>query len=149
MKKRALGGLLMAFALTSACCAADQSLGVKEGRLAPCPDSPNCVSTQSEIKGHSMKPLPFANTRQESRQRILTILKNMKRVNIVAVTDSYIHAEFKSALFRFVDDVEFYLDETTRVVHFRSASRVGTYDFGVNRKRMKKFSEKYLKAVRK
>jgi uncharacterized protein (DUF1499 family) len=96
-----------------------------------------------------MKPLPFANTRQESRERILAILKNMKRVSIVSVTDSYIHAEFKSALWRFVDDVEFYLDETTRVVHFRSASRVGTYDFGVNRKRMKAFSEKYLEAVRK
>jgi len=148
MKKRALGALLITFAFTSGSCAAEQSLGVKEGRLAPCPDSPNCVSTQSEVKRHSMKPLPFANTRQESRQRILTILKNMKRVNIVAVTDSYIHAEFKSALFRFVDDVEFYLDESARIVHFRSASRVGTYDFGVNRKRMKKFSKKYLEAVR-
>lgn len=147
MKKGALGGLLMVFALSSACCAADQSLGVKEGRLAPCPDSPNCVSTQSENKRHSMKPLPFANTRQESRERILTILTNMKRVNIVAVTDSYVHAEFRSAFLRFVDDVEFYLDETARTVHFRSASRVGTYDFGVNRKRMKKFSQKYLEAV--
>ena len=148
MKKRALGALLITFAFTSASCAAEQSLGVKEGRLAPCPDSPNCVSTQSEVKRHSMKPLPFAKTRQESRERILSILKNMKRVTIVAVTDSYIHAEFKSALFRFVDDVEFYLDESARIVHFRSASRVGTYDFGVNRKRMKKFSKKYLEAVR-
>jgi len=49
-------------------------------------------------------------------------------------------------VWRFVDDVEFYLDETARVVHFRSASRMGYYDFGMNRRRMKEISEQYLAA---
>ena len=149
MKKVTLCGLMMAVLLTCVSCAADHSLGVREGRLAPCPNSPNCVSTQSKGKRHSIKPLPFVRTREASKEWILSILKGMKRVTIIAVTDSYVHAEVRSALWRFVDDVEFYLDETARLVHFRSASRVGTYDFGVNRKRMKEISEKYLEAVEK
>jgi uncharacterized protein (DUF1499 family) len=46
------------------------------------------------------------------------------------------HAEFTSALFRFVDDVEFLLDDSTRTIHLRSASRIGNSDLGVNRKRV-------------
>jgi uncharacterized protein (DUF1499 family) len=144
MKKGTLGGLMMAVILTGTSCAVGQSPGVKEGRLAACPDSPNCVSTQSEGKRHAMKPLPFVRTREASRERILSILKGMKRSTIVTLTETYIHAEVRSALWQFVDDVEFFLDENARLVHFRSASRVGTYDFGVNRRRMKEISEKYL-----
>jgi uncharacterized protein (DUF1499 family) len=62
----------------------------------------------------------------------------MKRSRIVKTEDTYIHAEFTSAIFRFVDDVEFYLDDTAKTIHMRSASRVGKSDFGVNRKRMEK-----------
>jgi len=55
---------------------------------------------------------------------------------VVTAADTYIHAEFTSAVFRFVDDVEFQIDPDTRLVHFRSASRVGRSDLGVNRERM-------------
>jgi uncharacterized protein (DUF1499 family) len=147
MKRAPLCALIMAVILTSASGAGGESLGVTEGKLAPCPDSPNCVSTQSQLKRHAMKPLPYLQTREASRERILSILKGIKRTTIVALTECYIHAEFRTALFRFVDDVEFFLDETARLVHFRSASRVGHYDFGMNRRRMKEISEKYLEAV--
>jgi uncharacterized protein (DUF1499 family) len=60
----------------------------------------------------------------------------MKRSNIVTVGDDYIHAEFTSAFFRFVDDVEFYFDSDAKTIHMRSASRIGYSDFGVNRKRL-------------
>jgi len=96
-----------------------------------------------------MQPLPYLKTREASMERILSILKAMKRMDIVVLADSYIHAEFRTSLWRFVDDVEFFLDDTARVVHFRSASRVGYYDFGLNRRRMKKISEKYLEAIKK
>ena len=147
MKKGPIGGLVMAVILTSTACAGVENIGMTEGKLAPCPDSPNCVSTQSEEKGHAMKPLPYLQTREASREKILSILKDMKRTEIVKLTESYIHVECRTALLRFVDDVEFFLDETIRVVHFRSASRVGYYDFGLNRRRMKRISEKYLEAL--
>jgi uncharacterized protein (DUF1499 family) len=147
MKKGPLSGLIMAVILTSVSCAGVETLGVSECQLAQCPDSPNCVSTQSEGKRHAMKPLPYLQTREASREKILSILKGMKRTEIVKQTESYIHAECRTALWRFVDDVEFFLDETARVVHFRSASRVGTYDFGLNRRRMNEISEKYLETL--
>lgn len=148
MKKGPIGGLVMAVILTSTACAGVENIGMTEGKLAPCPDSPNCVSTQSEEKGHAMKPLPYLQTREASREKILSILKDMKRTEIVKLTDSYIHVECRTALLHFTDDVAFFLDDTTRVVHFRSASRVGYYDFGLNRRRMKRISEKYLEALK-
>ena len=144
MKKGPIGGLVMAVILTSTACAGVENIGMTEGKLAPCPDSPNCVSTQSEEKGHAMKPLPYLQTREASREKILSILKDMKRTEIVKLTESYIHVECRTALLHFTDDVAFFLDDTTRVVHFRSASRVGYYDFGLNRRRMKRISEIYL-----
>jgi uncharacterized protein (DUF1499 family) len=146
MKKGPLGGLVIAAILTSTACAGVENISMTEGKLAPCPDSPNCVSTQSEKKGHAMKPLPYLRTREASREKILSILKDMKRTEIVKLTESHIHVECRTVLLHFTDDVAFFLDDTTRVVHFRSASRVGYYDFGLNRRRMKRISEKYLKS---
>ena len=146
MLKIPVGGLIMVVMLASVAGANGKRLGVTKGTLTPCPDSPNCISTQSEHEGHFMKPLPFLQTHEATRQRILSIIKTIERATIVTATESYIHAEFRTALWRFVDDVEFYLDDIARVVHFRSASRVGYYDLGANRRRMKSISDQYLTA---
>ena len=149
MKIASIGGLMTIFIVSSVSGAGARGLGAKEDKLAPCPDSPNCVSTQSESKRYAMAPLPYLQTREASRERILSILKGMKRMEIVKVTESYVHAEFRTALWGFVDDVEFLFDDAARVVHFRSASRTGYYDFGLNRRRMKEISEKHLEVARK
>ncbi len=65
-----------------------------------------------------------------------SIIGSMKRTRIVSERGNYLHVEFTSALWRFVDDVEFYFDDSVKVIHLRSASRLGKSDFGVNRKRM-------------
>ena len=115
--------------------------------LAPCPDSPNCVSTKSKDPGRAMPPLPYLNSAEESMERLMAIVREMKRATIVSATPSYLHVELRSALFRFIDDVEFLLDDSARLIHFRSASRTGYYDFGVNRRRMKEISKGYLSPV--
>jgi uncharacterized protein (DUF1499 family) len=112
--------------------------------LAPCPDSPNCVSTKSKDPDRAMTPLPYIKSGKESMDRLLGIVRDMKRATIVSATPSYLHVEFRSALFRFVDDVEFLLEDSARLIHFRSASRTGYYDFGVNRRRMQEISDRYL-----
>ena len=61
---------------------------------------------------------------------------SLPRVKLVEEDESYLHCEFTSLLFRFVDDVEFVFDDATKTLHFRSASRTGYGDLGVNRKRM-------------
>jgi uncharacterized protein (DUF1499 family) len=57
---------------------------------------------------------------------------------MVEVTDHYVHAKFTSRFFRFVDDVEFCIDDDLRIIHVRSSSRVGYFDFGVNRRRIER-----------
>ena len=111
-------------------------MGLSGGRLAACPDSPNCVSSQSADPRHAIDPLRYEGTAQKARERLVKAISGMKRARIVTAEERYIHAEFTSALFRFVDDVEFLLDDGTRTIHVRSASRVGYSDFGVNRRRV-------------
>ena len=111
-------------------------MGLSGGRLAACPDSPNCVSSQSADPRHAIDPLRYEGTAQKARERLVKAISGMKRARIVTAEERYIHAEFTSAFFRFVDDVEFLLDDGTRTIHVRSASRVGYSDFGVNRRRV-------------
>src|SRR6056297_140281 len=86
------------------------NLGVTNGRLADCPSSPNCVSTQAEDEAHRMEPIRFSGSPDEVMRRIKKVVAEMTRTKIVAVGDNYLHAECRSALFRFVDDVEFLID---------------------------------------
>jgi uncharacterized protein (DUF1499 family) len=110
----------------------------KTHKLAPCPDSPNCVSSQSSDKARFVDPLPYEGDLAEARQRLIHILKSTKRVRLVKVETDFIHAEFHSLIFRFVDDVAFYFPSEETVIHVRSASRTGYYDFGANRRRVER-----------
>jgi len=69
----------------------------------------------------------------------------MKRTTIVAEKEDYLHAEAKSLIFRFVDDVEFYFPATEKLIHVRSASRVGHSDLGVNRKRVEEIRSRFAR----
>ena len=112
------------------------NLGVKDGSLAPCPASPNCVSSQSTDKEHAIEPLTYTTSRLQALEDLKTIILHMKRTKVVTKSGNYLHAEFTSAIWRFVDDVEFYCDENAKIIQIRSASRLGKSDFGVNRKRV-------------
>ncbi|HEU4403085.1 MAG TPA: DUF1499 domain-containing protein [Candidatus Polarisedimenticolia bacterium] len=112
------------------------ALGPHAGRLAPCPASPNCVSSQAAGDGHFVKPLRFEGVAGEAWRRLREVLLALPRVRIVAATPLYLRAEFRSPLFGLVDDVEFLLDETAGRIEIRSASRVGYSDLGANRRRV-------------
>jgi uncharacterized protein (DUF1499 family) len=112
------------------------NLGVTDGDLAPCPDSPNCVSTQAEDDDHRMAPIPYTGSPEAAKGRLVSIVTSMPRTRVVEETPQYLYVEFRTAIMRFADDVEFYIDEAAGVIHFRSASRLGYSDMGVNRRRM-------------
>jgi uncharacterized protein (DUF1499 family) len=112
--------------------------GLLEDRLAPCPSSPNCVCSQEADPGHGMEPIAMRGTEADALTRLIAVLESQPDARIVAVKGPYVHAEFTTSIFGFVDDVEFLIDGESRVIHFRSASRVGSYDFGANRKRMER-----------
>ena len=118
-------------------------LGVDHGRLAACPDRPNCVSTQAENTDSRLDPIPLSRSLEEARRQIDTTLRSMPRTRIVSSGDGYLHAESRSLWLGFVDDVEFAIDESAGLIHFRSASRVGYSDLGVNRERMEEFRARF------
>ncbi|NOU09397.1 MAG: DUF1499 domain-containing protein [Nitrospira sp.] len=104
--------------------------------LSPCPSSPNCVSTHATDETHAIAPFQYKKPRAEAKEALKAACATLPRTKLVEEDESYLHYEFTSLLLRFVDDVEFLFDETTKTVHFRSASRTGHSDLGVNRKRM-------------
>ncbi len=110
------------------------NLGVQGGKLARCPNKPNCVSSQANDPGHVIAPLAFDGAPAQAMHRLADIVKALPRTTIIEQTDVYLYAECATALMGFVDDVEFYCDGT--LIHARSASRLGYSDFKVNRKRL-------------
>ena len=112
--------------------------------LAPCPNTPNCVSTQAEDPDKQMAPIPFTGDLDTARTRLLAMLSHESRVEIVEARPDYVHAVFTTLVFRFKDDVEFAFDTEAKVIHFRSASRVGRGDLGTNRRRMERLTSRFL-----
>jgi uncharacterized protein (DUF1499 family) len=141
-----IASLLLLLA-ASACQAAtaDSTFDQTAGRFAPCPESPNCISSQAEPtdETHYMPPLAYTGTVAETKQQLLAIINELPRTTLVEERDNYLHVEFRSLVFRFVDDVEFFIDESAGLVHFRSAARLGQSDLGVNRKRMTEIAEMF------
>ncbi len=137
--------LLFAVPLLAGCGAEPPTnLGVEGGSLAPCPETPNCVSTQEEAEDtdHRMEPISFSGSAGEAMEAVARTVEEMPRAEIVQSEDDYLRAEFTSRIFRFVDDVEFRADDETGLLDFRSASRVGHSDMGVNRERMTEITAK-------
>jgi uncharacterized protein (DUF1499 family) len=110
--------------------------GRKQGRLNQCPASPNCVCSQDPDPAHQIVPLAFTGTADDAWGRLKTVVAGRPRARIVEESADYLRAEFRSRVFRFVDDVEFVMDEPNHVIQVRSASRVGYSDLGVNRRRI-------------
>jgi uncharacterized protein (DUF1499 family) len=119
--------------------------GAQNGRRRPCLDRPNCVSSQSADPRHAVRPLSYEGTQTDAAARLLKLLRSMPRARIVTVTPDYIHAEFTSRVFRFVDDVEFVFADADKKIHLRFASRLGYSDFGVNGKRVATIREAFEK----
>ena len=115
--------------------AAPDDLGVTGGRLKPCPDKPNCVSSQAEDARY-VAPFRFLDSPAAALERIERIVGTMPRMRVVKRTPTYLHAEAASRVFGFIDDIEFLVDIESRLLHVRSAARLGYSDFGVNRRRV-------------
>ncbi|MFK7756548.1 MAG: DUF1499 domain-containing protein [Flavobacteriales bacterium] len=110
----------------------------------PCPNSPNCVSTQAEKKSQKMKPLVFEGEANLALQRVKKLIAQNPQAKLIEGEKGFLTYEFTTKLGKFIDDVEFLLDEEKSVIHFRSASRKGYGDLGKNRRRMKKIQKQWL-----
>lgn len=130
--------LLLCSLLSAAGCSGTRPPNVNQPMvpLAPCPHSPNCISSLSHSQAHTIDPLHYQGTQLQAQQRLLAVIEAYPRSRLITVTQHYIYAEFSSAVFGFVDDVEFRFRFDAAVIDVRSASRLGYSDFGANRKRI-------------
>lgn len=138
--------VLICVVLGSSQVSADRAAGTD--KLLPCPNSPNCVSSLSDNDKHFIKPFDYKDSIENARQKLIDILENSRGVRLVKTKSNYLHAEFRSVIFRFVDDVEFYFPEKQPLIHVKSASRSGYYDFGVNRRRIEHLRAAFNETVK-
>ncbi len=118
-------------------------LGPVDGKLRPCPDSPNCVCSCAEDDEHHIAPLVADAS---TMNRLKDVLAAMDNVSIVTDDGSYLRAECVTPLLRFVDDLEFLYVADEDVIHVRSASRVGHSDLGANRARVEEIRRRLAQA---
>lgn len=114
----------------------ESGLGLRDGKLTACPSSPNCVSSDAPQGEHWIAPLRLRVDPATAWRELEAALRAMPRTIIAARGDGYLRVEARSLVFRFVDDVEFHLRPAAGEIAVRSASRVGYWDVGVNRRRL-------------
>ena len=138
------GILIMIFSTSLFACAAaaPTDLGVKQMRLAPCPPSPNCVSSDAEDPARAVEPLRLTGPPAGAWQDVFHEVSQLPNTKIVTRELDYLHAVCSSNLFDFEDDVEFHLREDEGIIAVRSASRIGYSDLGVNRRRVEHLRER-------
>lgn len=114
------------------------NLGVRDSRLAPCPASPNCVSSDDADASHAVPTFQLIVPVDEAWREVRAIVASLPRTEVLSEGNDYLYAECSSAFFGFVDDLELHLRRRENLIAVRSAARLGHSDFGVNRKRIEK-----------
>lgn len=120
-----------------------ENLGVKNGKLPACPGKPNCVSSQASSARQRVAPLRLSGEPGTAMKRLKEVVNNMSNTTLIDEKEHYLYFECASKLLGFVDDLEFLCDPDERVVHVRSAARLGYSDLGVNRKRVESIRRKF------
>jgi len=120
------------------------NLGVKNGFLAACPGSPNCVASQAPDQKHRILPFSYSDDPDAAFARLKLVLEQRDDSTIIEATPGYLRAELRTVLF--VDDGEFLLDSVQKVIQVRSASRLGYSDLGKNRSRMEEIRRQFSEA---
>jgi len=105
--------------------------------LAACPSSPNCVSTMAS-DNHAIKPFVLLTNTPFDMLALSNAIQQLDSRITINWQDNHLHAEISSRFLGFIDDLHLIVDQDKQRIHVRSASRLGYYDFGVNRKRVTK-----------
>ncbi len=113
------------------------TIGVTAGKLSACPNKPNCVCSQIDSADkHYIAAIHYTGTQGDAMTRLKKIITEMPRTHIINESSNYLYAAFTSKLMGYVDDTEFLIDDAAKLIHVRSASRLGYRDFNMNRERV-------------
>ena len=139
--------LLLCSLVLVGCSVTPPELGINGESLKDCPITPNCISSMDNGSG-DMAPILFNGAMANAKEKLLSVIHSLPRTTVVEERDNYLRVEFRSQLFGFVDDVEFLLSQTQNnktKIDFRSASRLGLSDLGVNKARIEKVTALFAK----
>ncbi|MCB0391058.1 MAG: DUF1499 domain-containing protein [Bdellovibrionales bacterium] len=103
--------------------------------------------TKSNERKHYIAPLIISNKKTKVFEVVKNILSNWNGIQLVEEHGEYLHYEVKSKWFGFTDDLEIFWAKDVGLLHFKSASRLGYYDLGVNRKRVENLKKELLKIL--
>lgn len=140
-----LGIVFSVITLSGCFWASPGDIGLEDGRLQPCPDSPNCVSSYEDDR-HAIEPIQFQGELPKVRVQVVKLVLDHFDARVVTRTGNYVHLAVSTTL-GFVDDLEFQFDSESKMIHVRSASRVGRSDLGVNRDRIQFLRERLNKSL--
>ncbi|MGO9611427.1 MAG: DUF1499 domain-containing protein [Dissulfurispiraceae bacterium] len=121
--------------------------GPSSPNLKPCPDSPNCVSSLAADGRHYVKPFELFQPPEDAMRVIKEAILSFPRTSLITESDCYLHVECRTLL-GFVDDVEFMIDKMKSMIQVRSASRIGYWDMGANRRRVEELRTRYQALVK-
>lgn len=124
----------------AACSSGGKAAGMVSSKLSPCPATPNCVCSEAGEARSPIAPLTYSGPPEAAWAAAKEAVRRAGGT-IEREEGDYLSATFRSLVFRFVDDLELRLDRAAGVIHVRSAARTGSYDFGVNRRRVEKLRE--------
>ena len=133
---RRIAAIVLALAATACAAPVPEGLGVRDGRLAPCPESPNCVSSDARDSTHRTDPLRYEGDPAAAWAAARRAVEALPRTVVAESSDDYLRAETTTPLMRYVDDLELHLRADRGEIAVRSAARVGWSDMGTNRERV-------------
>jgi uncharacterized protein (DUF1499 family) len=121
---------------TLTACASQPIASLKDGKLAPCSGAPRCVNSDQTEERHAIAAFAIQGDAAAAWRKLKTELGKLPRTEIAEERNEYLHAVSTTAILRFKDDLEFALRPSRNEIGVRSSSRVGYYDFDVNRERI-------------
>lgn len=133
---RSSAALLAVTSLSACASLTGGATGVVNGKLQPCPPGPHCVSSDETRADRRIAALQASGDAEAAWRGLRTYIVALPRTQVIDEGADYLHLTFTSRFFRFTDDVEFLLREAQGEIAMRSSSRLGYYDFGVNRERL-------------
>lgn len=119
------------------------TLGVVDGKLSPLGSRPNSVSTQARDPSKKVETLAMKDSLETTKQSLLSAIDAYGGAEYIAVEDDYIYVIFVTPTMKYRDDAEFWIDTDNKEVHFRSSSRAGYSDRGLNRQRYEQLMISY------
>jgi uncharacterized protein (DUF1499 family) len=99
----------------------------------------NCVNSFSS---YGLEALAFEGNGVQAMALLRATLATFPEATIVSSAPLYLEVIFTTTI-GFRDQIEFRIDEPSKLIDFRSRSKIGLYDFNKNRSRMQDFSASF------